>query len=87
MRVLSLIFVAMIFAVSAIGFYRTWFTISRPAPAAGSSVVSINVAADTAKIRQDVETIRNEAAGLTGQVKESIKSDDQPTENASSTAQ
>jgi hypothetical protein len=87
MKVLILIFITVVFLVSAIGFYRTWFTISRAAPAAGSSVVSITVAADTAKIKQDVEAIKSEATGLTGQTKEGTKSDGQASENATSNAQ
>lgn len=87
MRVLSLILIAMIFLVSGVGVYRTWFTISRLTPAAGSSMVGVSVAADTAKIKQDVETIRNQATEMTNQITKGVSSNDPASANSNSNAQ
>jgi len=54
--------------VVGFGFYRGWFALSSPSPAAGSNDVNVNLATDTDKMKADAETVKDKAAELTGNV-------------------
>jgi hypothetical protein len=54
-------------ALLGIGFYRSWFTVSRQSPEAESHQVDINVTLDPDKVKADAETLKDRAAELTGQ--------------------
>jgi hypothetical protein len=59
--------------IVGVGFYRGWFALSRPAPAAGSNVVNINLATDPDKMKQDARAVKDKATELTGGVKDDVK--------------
>ena len=77
MRRLSAVLIAVAILVVGLGFYRGWFTLSRPAADAGSNTVNINLAADPDKMKQDAETVKDKATELTGGVTEDFKADGQ----------
>ena len=64
-RLLTILIVLAICAVG-IGFYRGWFTLSSPSPAVESNEVNVNLATHTDKMKEDVETVKDKAAELTG---------------------
>ena len=55
--------------VTAIGFYRGWFTVSSHSPDAASQKVEINLSVDPDKMKADAETVKEKAEELTGQAK------------------
>jgi hypothetical protein len=59
-----------VLVVVGVGFYRGWFTLSNPRPAAGSSQLNVNLATDTDKMKQDAKSVKDKAAELTGKVQE-----------------
>src|SRR3954454_6014312 len=52
--------------VIGLGFYRGWFTLSRPAAGPGSNNVNINLAANPDKMKQDAKLVKDKASTLTG---------------------
>ena len=69
--------IAITILVVGLGFYRGWFTLSRPAADAGSNKVSINLAAEPDKIKQDAKMVTDKATALTGRVTKDTKADGQ----------
>ena len=84
MKTLSAVLIAIAILVVGLGFYRGWFALSRPAPDAGSSKVSINLATDPVKMKQDAAMVKNKATELTGGVKEDVKVDGRANDIAKS---
>jgi hypothetical protein len=76
MKKLSTLIVITILVVG-LGFYRGWFTLSRPAADAGSNKVNINLAADPDKIKQDAKMVTDKATALTSGVRKDTKADGQ----------
>lgn len=68
----------------ALGFYRGWFVLSKPAAEAGSNKVNINLATDSGLIKRDVQTAKDKATELTGGVTEDGKVDGQADDNVKS---
>jgi hypothetical protein len=64
-KVIAVIVVLGVCAVG-FGFYRGWFALSSPSPTAGSNEVNVNLATDTDKMKEDVQTVKDKAAELTG---------------------
>jgi hypothetical protein len=64
-KVIAVIIVLAVCAVG-FGFYRGWFALSTPSPAAGSNEVNVNLATDTDKMKEDAKTVKDKAAELTG---------------------
>jgi cell division protein FtsX len=62
--------IVVVVCVVAIGFYRSWFTVSSQSPNAESHQVDINVTLDPDKVKADAETVKEKAVELTGQAKE-----------------
>ncbi len=77
MKRLGAVLIVIAILVVGLGFYRGWFTLSRPAADAGSNKVNINLAADPDKIKQDVEVVKDKATALTGGAKDGVKADGQ----------
>jgi hypothetical protein len=65
MKKLSTLFAITILIVG-FGFYRGWFTLSRPATDPGSNKVNINLAANPDKMKQDAKIVTDKASSLTG---------------------
>lgn len=63
--------------VVGLGFYRGWFTLTRATPTPGSSTVNVNLATDVDKMKQDAQTVKDKAAGLTSGGTEERKADGQ----------
>ena len=61
--------------IVGLGFYRGWFTMSRPAADAGSNKVNINLAANPDKMKQDAKMVTDKAAALTGGARKDINAD------------
>ena len=70
MRRLFAVLVALVLCVVGIGFYRSWFTLTSPSTDTESHKVNVSVTVDPDKVRADAETVREEAAALTGQATE-----------------
>jgi hypothetical protein len=66
--------------VIGLGFYRGWFTLSRPAADEGSNKVNINLAANPDKMKQDAKIVTDKATELTGGAKKDSKLDGQANE-------
>jgi hypothetical protein len=62
--------VVLVICVVAVGFYRSWFTLSSPSPNAESHKVNINLTVDPDKVKADAETVKEKATELTGQATE-----------------
>ena len=62
--------IVLVICVAGIGFYRSWFTVSRQSPDGESHKVDINVTVDPDKVKADAETVKDKAAELTGQATE-----------------
>jgi hypothetical protein len=77
MKTLSAVLIAIAVLVVGVGFYRGWFALSRPAPAAGSNTVNVNLATDPGKMKQDAQAVKDKATELTGGVTEGVKVDGQ----------
>ena len=77
MKKLSAVLIAIAILVVGLGFYRGWFTLSRPAADAGSNTININLATDPDKMKQDAEMVKDKATELTGGVKDGVKADGQ----------
>ena len=58
--------------IVALGFYRGWFALSRPASDAGSNKVKVSLTVDPDKVKQDAETVKEKTTELTGQAKKEI---------------
>ena len=58
--------IVLVICVAGIGFYRSWFTVSRQSPDAESHKVDINVTVDPDKVKADAEIVKEKAAELTG---------------------
>ncbi len=84
MKRIGTTFLVLAMLVIVLGFYRGWFVLSRPATEAGSSKVSINLATDPGKMKQDVQTAKDKATELTGGVTEDGKVDGQANDNVKS---
>ena len=76
MKKLGAVLAVLVILVVGLGFYRGWFALSRPNDA-GSNNVNINLAADTDKMKQDAQAVKNKATELTGRVTEDVKADRQ----------
>jgi hypothetical protein len=70
MRRIGSVLVVLAILVVGLGFYRGWFTLTSPAPAAGRGEVNINLATDTDKMKEDVQEVKEKATELTGGAKE-----------------
>ncbi|TWU30480.1 hypothetical protein [Bythopirellula polymerisocia] len=68
----------------ALGFYRGWFVLTKPAAEVGSDKVNINLATDSGLIERDVQTAKDKATELTGGVTEDGKVDGQADDNVKS---
>jgi hypothetical protein len=77
MRTQNAVLIAIAIVIVGLGFYRSWFALSRPAPDAGSNKVNINLATDPDKMKQDAEMAKDKATELTGGVMEDVKADGQ----------
>ena len=84
MKKLGAVLAVVVILVVALGFYRGWFALSRPASDAGSNQVNINLAADPDKMKQDAQAVKDKATELTGGVKEDVKADGQAGDNVKS---
>lgn len=84
MKKIGATLVALVMLGIALGFYRGWFVLSKPAAEAGSSKVSINLATDPGLIKQDVQTAKDKATELTGGVTEDGKVDGQANDKVKS---
>jgi hypothetical protein len=74
--------IVVVLCVVAIGFYRSWFTVSSPSSNAENHQVDINLAVDPDKVKADAEIVKEKAAELTGQAKEEAHElVDQPSDN------
>ena len=62
------------------GFYRGWFTLSRPATDPENNKVNINLAANPDKMKQDAKIVADKAAALTGGARKESKPDGQTNE-------
>jgi hypothetical protein len=69
--------IAITILVVGLGFYRGWFSLSRPPADAGSNTVNINLAANPDKMKQDAKIVTDKAAVLTGGVRKDTKADGQ----------
>jgi hypothetical protein len=66
MKRIGLVLVTLAILVVGLGFYRGWFTLTSPAPAAGGGEVNINLATDPDKIKEDAQEVKEKAMELTG---------------------
>lgn len=74
--------IVMVICVVAIGFYRSWFTVSSPSSNAESNKVDINLAVDPDKVKADAEIVKDKAAELTGRAtEEAHELVDQPSDS------
>ena len=62
--------ILVVICVVAVGFYRSWFTVSSPSTNAESHKVNVNLTVDPDKVKADAETVKEKAAELTGQATE-----------------
>lgn len=70
MNRLFVFLIVVVICVAGIGFYRSWFTVSRQSPDAESHKVNINVTVDPDKVKADAEAVKDKAAELTGRAAE-----------------
>ena len=84
MKKLGAVLAVLVILVVALGFYRGWFALSRPASDAGSNQVNINLATDPDKVRQDAQAVKDKATELTGGVTEDVKADGQANDTVKS---
>ena len=84
MKRLGAVLAVLVILVVALGFYRGWFALSRPASDAGSNQVNINLAADPDKMKQDAQAVKDKATELTGGVTDDVKADGQANETVKS---
>jgi cell division protein FtsX len=84
MKKLGAVLAVLVILVVALGFYRGWFALSRPASDAGSNQVNINLAADPDKMKQDAQAVKDKATELTGGVTDDVKADGQANETVKS---
>jgi cell division protein FtsX len=68
-KLFAFLFAAVI-CVVAVGFYRSWFTLSSSSTNAESHKVDINLTVNPDKVKADAETVKDKAAELTGQTTE-----------------
>ena len=80
MKTRSAVLVAIAILVVGLGFYRGWFTLSRPAADAGSNTININLATDPDKMKQDAKLVTDKATELTGGVTDDDKADGQASD-------
>ena len=62
--------IVVVICVVAVGFYRSWFTLSSPSSDTESHKVNVNLTVDPDKVKADAETVKEKAAELTGQATE-----------------
>ena len=70
MRKLFAVVIVLAICVIGFGFYRGWFALSSPSPAAGSDQVNVNLATDTGQMKDDADAVKDKAAELTGNAAE-----------------
>ena len=73
MKRLVSVLIVLAIVVVGVGFYRGWFTLSSPSPAAGSNKVNVNLEADPDKMKEDVEKVKEKTTNLTGKVTDGAK--------------
>ena len=73
MKRLFAILVVLVLCTVGIGFYRSWFTVTRPSSDAASHKVNVNVTVDPDKIKADAEKVKDKAVDLTGQATDGAK--------------
>ena len=78
------VLIVLAIVVVGLGFYRGWFTLSRATPVTGSGTESITLETDLDKMKQDAQTVKDKATGLTGGVTEGGKADGQANDTAMS---
>lgn len=79
MKRLFVVLALLVVGAVAIGFYRGWFTVSNSAPVAGSHDVNVNLATDSDKLKEDIQTVKDKAGQLTDPPKpDAIDADEQP---------
>jgi hypothetical protein len=84
-RFLITVVLVLLVGVVAVGFYRGWFTLSSRSPEAGSNKVNVNLTMDGDKMQADAQTVKDQAAELTGKVTEEVKGPgDRPADKAES---
>jgi hypothetical protein len=71
-----MVLILLVACIVGFGFYRGWFAVTSPSSAPGSNDVNVNLATDTDKMKEDVETVKDKASELIEDVK------DGPTEPA-----
>lgn len=65
--------IIMVLCVVAIGFYRSWFTVSSPNSDAGSHKVDVSLTVDPDKVKADTDAVKEKAMELTGQATQGAK--------------
>jgi len=68
-RLLTLLFVFAVILIG-VGFYRGWFTLSRPEVDKGSNKVELNLTVDQEKMKEDVNSVKDKAHELTDGAKD-----------------
>jgi hypothetical protein len=53
--------------VVVFGFYRSWFTLSRPASDNNDNKINVQLSVDSDKVKSDVAEAKDKAAELAGQ--------------------
>jgi len=84
MKTLGAVLLAIAILVGGVGFYRGWFVLSRPAPAAGSDTVNINLATDPGKMQHDAQAVKDKATELTGRVTDDVTAGGPTNDNVKS---
>lgn len=76
------ILILVVISVVAVGFYRSWFTVTSPSTNAETHKVNVGVTVDPDKVKADAETVKEKAAELTGQATEGVNElVDQPSDS------
>jgi hypothetical protein len=70
MNRLIVFLVVLVLCVVAIGYYRSWFTVSSPSSNAENHKVNVNVTVDPDKVKADTEIVKEKAVELTGRATE-----------------
>jgi len=74
MKKLSLVLIGLLILVVGLGFYRGWFALSSQSRDAESNKVDINLTVDRAKVKKDVEEVKDKTKELanktTGEAKD-----------------
>ena len=79
------VLVVLVLCVVGVGFYRGWFALSSPTRDTESNKVNVNLSMDGDKVTEDVETVKDKTAELTGKVTEEAKElGDQATDKVKS---